>query len=244
MKAHLYFARQLNILKDLGLTLNKDVKILDLGCGNGDLVYEYRKNGYESYGCDMKFKEGEHKEFLSKKNIIKLIPNKKYQIPFDNNFFDVVFSHQVFEHVLNYDETLKEISRVLKSDGVSIHKFPSRWAIFESHIYVPFGCRFKNYGWILFWTYLGFRKKSQRKLNAKTVTKENYNYLLHYTYYPTRKQIKKYAKPYFNYCHYKEHLYFKYTRPIKLLYYLSFILPFIPFLINIFFIRLLILRKN
>lgn len=38
-------------------------------------------------------------------------------LPFENNYFDSVFSSEVFEHIFNLDEILKEIHRVLKPGG-------------------------------------------------------------------------------------------------------------------------------
>lgn len=38
-------------------------------------------------------------------------------IPFPDNHFDAVFSSEVFEHVFNLDNILKEINRVMKPDG-------------------------------------------------------------------------------------------------------------------------------
>ncbi len=46
---------QLDIVKDLGYKLDQNSVVMDLGCGNGNLVREYRVNGYQAYGCDFDF---------------------------------------------------------------------------------------------------------------------------------------------------------------------------------------------
>ena len=46
-----------------------------------------------------------------------------FRIPFENEKFDIVISNQVFEHVADYDLAFKEISRVLKKEGISLNFF-------------------------------------------------------------------------------------------------------------------------
>jgi len=42
------------------------------------------------------------------------------KLPFPDNFFDVVFSNQVIEHLINIDCFIEEVYRILKSDGYAI----------------------------------------------------------------------------------------------------------------------------
>ncbi|WP_169754219.1 methyltransferase domain-containing protein [Campylobacter curvus] len=39
------------------------------------------------------------------------------KIPFEDEYFDIIFSTFVLEHVENLDDTLKEIYRVIKTEG-------------------------------------------------------------------------------------------------------------------------------
>ena len=50
-------------------SFNKNTKILDFGCGSGDLVQELLDLGYDAYGTDIRFKDGK-----SRKNLIKQKP--------------------------------------------------------------------------------------------------------------------------------------------------------------------------
>lgn len=63
------------------------------------------------------------------------------KIPFPNEYFDSVFSSEVFEHVFNLEEILKEINRVMKVDGkilitcpfaISEHESPHDFARYSS----------------------------------------------------------------------------------------------------------------
>ena len=49
------------------------------------------------------------------------------EIPFDNSKFDHVFASEVFEHVFNLDELLKEINRVTKKGGSLLITLPFVW---------------------------------------------------------------------------------------------------------------------
>jgi len=63
------------------------------------------------------------------------------QLPFENEHFDSVFSSEVFEHVFNLTEVLKEINRVMKPGGkilvtcpfaICEHEVPNDFARYSS----------------------------------------------------------------------------------------------------------------
>lgn len=66
------------------------------------------------------------------------------KIPFESDYFDLVFSSSVLEHIENLDNTLSEITRVLKHGGVTIHAVP-----FINHLHsAPFDFnRLTYFGW-------------------------------------------------------------------------------------------------
>jgi SAM-dependent methyltransferase len=55
-------------------------------------------------------------------------------IPYPDQWFDVVVTNQVFEHVADPPPALREIRRVLKPGGVFIALFPDRSTWFEGHV--------------------------------------------------------------------------------------------------------------
>lgn len=64
-------------------------------------------------------------------------------IPFEDEHFDAVFSSEVFEHVFNLDEILKEINRVMKTGALMLITCP--FAICEHEVPHDFA-RYSSYG--------------------------------------------------------------------------------------------------
>jgi ubiquinone/menaquinone biosynthesis C-methylase UbiE len=101
---------------------NSQTKILDIGCGHGNLLEQIHAKTPHSYGIDP------DKEALAKNTFIK---NKKVAVaedlPFKDNFFDLIVSAWVLEHLPKPEEAFKEIYRVLKPGGKVIFLTPNAW---------------------------------------------------------------------------------------------------------------------
>lgn len=161
-----------------GLRDPTKVRILDFGCGGGSLVKNLQSFGYEAFGCDMQeyWCESESANTES----FRQINQSPYQIPFPDNYFDVVVSTSVLEHAQNTKELFLEIKRVLKPRGVAMHLFGAKWYLpKEPHIYVPF----VNYfwpncplWWFKAWALLGIRNEYQNKLSWQETAALNYHY--------------------------------------------------------------------
>jgi SAM-dependent methyltransferase len=54
-------------------------------------------------------------------------------LPYPENVFDTVLSHEVIEHVANHYQAAREIIRVLKPGGRMVMFAPNRWYPFETH---------------------------------------------------------------------------------------------------------------
>jgi len=61
-------------------------------------------------------------------------------IPFPDEYFDVVFSSNVLEHIAHIDQFLLEMKRVLKSNGIAIHILPTGswrfWTNMSHYLYI------------------------------------------------------------------------------------------------------------
>jgi len=91
-------------------------KLLDYGCGAKP--YETILNNYikEQVGVDIG---------INNKADFLIQPGEK--LPFSNNYFDVVLSSQVLEHVEEVNQYLSECNRVLKKNGLLFLSTHGTW---------------------------------------------------------------------------------------------------------------------
>ena len=100
------------------LQLGNNPCLLDLGCGTG-WVLRYaanRTNGQgEFYGVDNSSKMIEQAQAKSQSyGNLHFYKSRADELPFDDDFFDVVISSSAIHHVSNPEKALREANRVLK----------------------------------------------------------------------------------------------------------------------------------
>lgn len=94
----------------------KSGKILDVGCGNGNLFTLLPSGKYELFGVD--FSENmiaEAKKKCGQKATFSVADAEK--LPFDSDSFDIIVCNASFHHYVHPDRVLKEMHRVLKDGG-------------------------------------------------------------------------------------------------------------------------------
>lgn len=148
-----------------------DGKILDYGCGNGDIVREGREIGLAIVGVEAFYSGSRAREIAATHGLLDVSVfslSKGLRIPFADETFDLVVSNQVMEHVNDLDFTLSEISRVLKPSGKLLTLFPTTEVIREDHCGIPFVHWFTKdsrlrYPYMRFmrWLGLGYFKKGK-----------------------------------------------------------------------------------
>lgn len=114
--------------------------ILDYGCGSGDVVQAGNNIGLKIIGVDAFYGGSNAKRIADDRGLLgsKVFPlGESFEIPLSDASVDFVFSNMVLEHVDDIDLTLKEINRVLKPGGSSLHLFPSIEVIREGHCGIP-----------------------------------------------------------------------------------------------------------
>ena len=104
-------------------------KILDVGCGGGQLLMEIsrRYKGVELHGIDVK---PEYIEGLKIENCTIKVEDVR-SLDFKNKYFDVVFALDTLEHIKHLKKPITEIKRVLKSNGKFIVSAPTETFLFK-----------------------------------------------------------------------------------------------------------------
>ena len=97
--------------------LKKNDRVLDIGCGVGILVEQFNKLGYQAFGIDIN-KEAINYSIVPEN--CSLVPTAA-KLPYPDNYFNLVVSREVLEHILisDIDACIDEWDRV--STGNMIH---------------------------------------------------------------------------------------------------------------------------
>ena len=185
------------VLKHAGNPVSKSSKVLEIGCGNGEMVHALRNRGIDAVGCDLRFKEGPRTASLCDARLLKLIERHPYRLPFDDGAFDLVVSVSVLEHAMNLEETVGEMARVTRGGGAGLHMFPSRYRPIEPHTFVPAATVLRARWWLHLWALLGVRNAHQRNLGSAEVAEANHKYLHESTNYVPRRRIRRTFQQFF-----------------------------------------------
>lgn len=122
------------------MNISGDMKTLDIGCGNGyttRLIAKLISEKGKATGIDISenmIKTAKEKS-LSIKNTEFLVANF-LNLPFEDNFFDIIISVESIYYAEDLNKALKEIKRVLKQKGkfycisyfFKEHKYSKAWA--------------------------------------------------------------------------------------------------------------------
>lgn len=105
-------------------------RILDIGCGSGELLYNLKDKYSELYGTELAFARAETaRKFLAEVPAQIFQNNIEEGTSFDSDFFDTVICADVIEHVVNIWPGLMEMHRVLKIGGRLVLTTPNIAAI-------------------------------------------------------------------------------------------------------------------
>jgi SAM-dependent methyltransferase len=104
-------------------------RILDTGCGVGMYVRAFRQFSDQVYGIDV----DPDKIAEASRELPNLQVAPAESLPFEDGFFDVVLSHEVWEHVNDDRAAAREAVRVLRPGGRLVVFVPNRLWLFETH---------------------------------------------------------------------------------------------------------------
>lgn len=111
---------------------HSDVKLLEVGFGQGTDLIQYAKGGAEVYGVDItpNHKSLAEQNFTFRDMKAKLFLEDASDLHFENNYFDKVVSFGVLHHTPDIEKCVKEVHRVLKPNGEFIISLYHRNSVF------------------------------------------------------------------------------------------------------------------
>lgn len=110
--------------------MKKGDLLLDLGCGRGEFLKGF-------YDCGLNVKGIDQSDVAKKLNPdveIKIANLEEFNLPYDDNTFDFVYSKSVIEHFYYPEKLFKEILRILKPGGKVISLTPD-WEVIYKMFY-------------------------------------------------------------------------------------------------------------
>lgn len=122
---HIVEARDWKFLHDFLKGKNKNLKILDVGCGNGNIMLSVIKNGFKNVQ-GVEYADFMFKKALTDYPFLRIRHGDAQNLrQYPNGSFDVVISCHVLEHLPNPEKAVKETSRVLKKGGYFVIGLPN-----------------------------------------------------------------------------------------------------------------------
>ena len=125
--------RRVELTKEISGFCNKDLKLLEIGCGNGATLLLMADEMKSCLGVDV----FDHTEGFKKVKVEKGIINcevilKDIENEDLNEQFDRLICFEVIEH-FNDDKTVKRFTRWLKPGALCAISVPNKWWVFETH---------------------------------------------------------------------------------------------------------------
>ena len=115
-------------------SLNK--RVLIIGCGQGVEIDWLAKHSQKVTAIDISSKSIKiAQEAYKSQNVECILISGKPPLPFDDKEFDIIFMHDVCEHIIDIECWFFEYHRVLKDNGVFINQFaPLFYSPYGGHL--------------------------------------------------------------------------------------------------------------
>lgn len=100
--------------------LNKQDRLLDIGCGRGEFLRGFIECGVSGYGVDQSRSAAKYCPDAE----LRTADLENEPLPYPDGFFDVVYSKSVIEHFYHPERLVRDMFRVLKPGGLAITLCP------------------------------------------------------------------------------------------------------------------------
>lgn len=185
-------------------------RVLDYGCGAGEIVKALRDRGVAAFGCDTFYEGGDYSRYVQASLLEAGYVRRMHdnRVPFGDGSFDLIVNNQVMEHVEDIDSALMEMRRVLKPGGMVLSVFPDKGVWREGHCGIAFLHWFPRhsrlriyYAALLRSLGFGYHKDGRRSIDW---SRNFCAWLDAWTHYRTRREIHASYGRYFHEIRYME----------------------------------------
>ena len=107
------------------------VCLLDVGCGLGMYAQAFSRYSPHVYGVEIEPERARDARSQGRARGVVVAPGEA--LPFPDRSFDIVFNHEVLEHVQDDHAMAAEMVRVCRVGGRVATFCPNRWYPFETH---------------------------------------------------------------------------------------------------------------
>jgi SAM-dependent methyltransferase len=117
---------------------------LDYGCGAGEMVALGLAGGLDMWGADVF--DGYYSELANalqpavRSRVVRIVEQRA---DYPDQYFDLVMSNQVLEHVTDPERVIADVFRLLRPGGLFIAAFPVVDTWYEGHVGLYFAHRFR-----------------------------------------------------------------------------------------------------
>ena len=168
--------------------------LLDAGCGTGWFSKAAVERGANVTSMDLgENLLGKVKEKCNSTRVVGSI----LEMPFEDNFFDIVVSSEVIEHTPDLEKAIREIYRVLKPGGIMILSTPNHFWIWSLKLAELF--KLRPYQGLENWTSKNKMKKYLNKSGFKNIELRGihlFPFVFSFTY-PLLNFFHRFSKPFF-----------------------------------------------
>ncbi len=116
---YIYRSISSEMLKEIEREKDGD-RLLDIGCGVGNLLDLARSNSWDTYGVELSQAHCKYAESIG----LKVANSTLNDAGFKDGFFDAISMVHLLEHIPQPLELLKEARRILKPDGILVIDTP------------------------------------------------------------------------------------------------------------------------
>jgi SAM-dependent methyltransferase len=108
--------------------------VLDNGCGVGQFLYRMHESASLAIGLEYEWEHAQSAQTLN----LRIVRATAESLPYPENAFDLILSHEVLEHVTDDRRALEEITRVLRRPDPTNNIKPGRLILFIPNRGYPF----------------------------------------------------------------------------------------------------------